>query len=311
MGFRVVVTDQVFPDIDTERELIEAAGGTIEVARGSLEDVLPVARTADALLNTYLPMDASAIKSLDHCRIIARYGIGVDNVDLDAAREAGIAVTNVPDYCVEEVATHTVATILALARKLPRGDALVRDGQWGVSGLGEMHRLSTQTFGLLGYGRIARQVGSVMAAIGMSVIAHDPYVTSDSAARMVGLEELFASSDLLSVHCPLTPETRGLVNARTLGLMRPTAIVVNTSRGPVVNTGDLLAALRQGTIAAAGLDVFESEPPQAGLLDGVPNLLVTPHAAFYSVEAIKESQRKAATQVLKALADEPLDYRIV
>lgn len=310
-SFRVVVTDQVFPDVNTERELIEAAGGTLEVARGGLADVLAAAHTADALLNTYLPMDASSIKRLEGCRIIARYGIGVDNIDLDAAREAGIAVTNVPDYCIEEVATHAVAHILSLVRRLPQGDALVRAGQWGVSGLGELHRLSTLTLGLLGYGRIARQVGSVMATMGMRVLAHDPYVPADSTAELVGLDELFAASDVLSVHCPLTPQTRGLVSARTLALMRTSAIVVNTSRGPVVNVGDLVAALRQGRIAAAGLDVFESEPPSAALLDGVPNLLVTPHSAFYSAEAIKESARKAATQVLKAMAGEALDYQVV
>lgn len=310
--FRVVVTDQVFPDVETERELIEAASGTLEVAQGSRDEVLATVREADALLNTYLAMDAAAIKGLERCRIIARYGIGVDNVDLDAAKAAGIAVTNVPDYCIEEVATHTVAHILSLIRRLPQGDALVRGGGWGASQLGELRRLSTLTLGLVGYGRIARHVATVMAVMGMHVLAHDPYVQNDTTAEMVGLDELFASSDVLSVHCPLTPETRGLVNARTLALMRPSAIVVNTSRGPVVKVGELVAALRQGTIAAAGLDVFESEPPPIDeLVTGVPNLLVTPHSAFYSAEAIKESQRKATTQVLKALAGEALDYRIV
>jgi D-3-phosphoglycerate dehydrogenase / 2-oxoglutarate reductase len=310
-GFRVVVTDQVFPDVEIERELIETAGGTLDIAQGSRDEVLAQARTADALLNTYLAMDAAAIRGLERCRIIARYGIGVDNVDLDAAKAAGLAVTNVPDYCVEEVATHTVAYILSLVRRLPQGDALVRGGGWGASGLGEVHRVSALTLGLLGYGKIARNVAGIMSAMGMRILAHDPYVHEDAIAQMTGLDELFAASDVLSVHCPLTPQTKGLVNSRTLALMRPSAIVINTSRGPVVNVNDLVAALREGTIAAAGLDVFESEPPAIDrLLTGVPNLLVTPHAAFYSAEAIKESQRKAATQVLKLLAGEPLDYRV-
>jgi D-3-phosphoglycerate dehydrogenase / 2-oxoglutarate reductase len=309
--FRVVVTDQVFPDVEVERGLIEGAGGTLEVASGTRDEVLAAAHGADALLNTYFAMDAAAISTLDGCRIIARYGIGVDNVDLDAAKAAGIAVTNVPDYCVEEVATHTVAHILALVRRLPQGDALIRSGSWGATRLGPVRRLSTLTLGLLGYGRIARHVADIMAAMGARIIVHDPYVKEVAGAELVGLEELFGGSDILSVHCPLTPETRGLVNTRTLALMRPSAIVVNTSRGPVVNVSDLAEALRAGTIAGAGLDVFETEPPAAELIAGVPNLLVTPHSAFYSAEAIKESQHKAATQVLKALAGEPLDYRIV
>jgi D-3-phosphoglycerate dehydrogenase / 2-oxoglutarate reductase len=309
--FRVVVTDQVFPDVEVERGLIEGAGGTLEVASGTRDEVLAAAHGADALRNTYCAMDAAAISTLDGCRIIARYGIGVDNVDLDAAKAAGIAVTNVPDYCVEEVATHTVAHILALVRRLPQGDALIRSGSWGATRLGPVRRLSTLTLGLLGYGRIARHVADIMAAMGARIIVHDPYVKEVAGAELVGLEELFGGSDILSVHCPLTPETRGLVNTRTLALMRPSAIVVNTSRGPVVNVSDLAEALRAGTIAGAGLDVFETEPPAAELIAGVPNLLVTPHSAFYSAEAIKESQHKAATQVLKALAGEPLDYRIV
>ena len=149
-SFRVVVTDQVFPDIDVERGLVESAGGSIEVASGTRDEVLDAARGADALLNTYFALDAVAIAGLEKCRIIARYGIGVDNVDLEAARAAGIAVTNVPDYCVEEVATHTIALILGLVRRIPQGDTLVRGGDWGVARLGAPRRFSTLTVGLLG-----------------------------------------------------------------------------------------------------------------------------------------------------------------
>jgi D-3-phosphoglycerate dehydrogenase len=310
-SFRVVITDQVFPDIEVERRLVESAGGSIEVARGTRDEVLDAARGADALLNTYFAMDAVAIAGLEKCRIIARYGIGIDNVDLDAATAAGIAVTNVPDYCVEEVATHTLAHILALVRGIPQGDALVRGGDWGVARLGELHRLSTLTVGFLGCGKIARQVAQIMIAMGTRVIAHDPYVDRLEHGDLVGIDELFSRADIVSVHCPLTPETKGVVNARMLSLMKSTALLVNTSRGPVVDLADLVAALRQGTIAGAGLDVFETEPPSSEVVLNVPNLVMTPHSAFYSVEAVKESQHKATTQVLKALADEPLDYRIV
>lgn len=310
-SFHVVVTDQVFPDIDVERRLVESAGGSIEVASGSRDEVLDAARGADALLNTYFALDAVAIAGLEKCRIIARYGIGVDNVDLEAARAAAIAVTNVPDYCVEEVATHTIALILGLVRRIPQGDILVRGGDWGVARLGAPRRLSTLTVGLLGYGKIARQVAQIMIALGTRVIVHDPYVDRLELGDLVGIDELFSTADIVSVHCPLTPETKGLVNARTLSLMKSTALLVNTSRGPIVDLADLVAALRQGTIAGAGLDVFETEPPLLDLVSNVPNLVMTPHSAFYSVDAVRESQRKATTQVLKALAGEPLDYRVV
>jgi D-3-phosphoglycerate dehydrogenase len=309
--FRVVVTDQVFPDIEIERALIEQAGGTIEVASGTREEVLATIESADALLNTYFPMDADVIGSLKNCKIIARYGIGVDNCDLEAAKAAGIAITNVPDYCVEEVGVHTVAMILSLIRKLPQGDVLVKAGEWGSVHMGEIRRLSTMTIGLLGYGRIGSYVADAMHALGADVIVYDPYVSSIANGRLVALPELFEASDVLSVHCPATPETIGMINATTLATMKPSSYVVNCSRGPIINLADLVDALKNGVIAGAGLDVFETEPPSAPLIEGTPHLLATPHSAFLSVEALQESQKKAATQILKCIAGDELDYRIV
>ncbi|MQA06336.1 MAG: C-terminal binding protein [Streptosporangiales bacterium] len=310
-GFRVVVTDQVFPDVEVERALIEAAGGTLTVAGGGRADVLAAAADADALLNTYLGFDAEAIARLGRCKIIARYGIGVDNVDLAAAATAGIAVTNVPDYCVEEVASHTVGLVLSLVRRIPAGDAIVRAGGWGIGELGELHRVSGLTVGLLGYGKIARLVSAVLRPLGVPVAVYDPYVTTpEGDDRLVDLDELLATSDAVCVHCPLTPETRGLLDAKRLATMKPGAYLVNTSRGPIVVLDDLVAALRAGTLAGAALDVFDQEPPPVDTVRATPNLLATPHSAFYSVEAVQESQRKAATQVVKAIAGEPLDYRV-
>lgn len=310
-AFQVVVTDQVFPDVETERDLLAGIGASLTVAEGGREQVLDLAREADALLNTYMPMDADAIGRLERCRIIARYGIGVDNVDLQAARRTGIVVTNVPDYCVEEVATHTLALLLALVRRVPEGDALVRGGGWGVAGLRPIARLSELTVGLVGYGRIARRLASVLRAMGAGLLVHDPYVDrAEHGARLVGLDELLAASDVVSLHCPLTPATRGLIDAAALGRMKRDAILINTCRGPIVVLDDLLEALRRGGIRAAALDVFDPEPPDAGRLAGVPNLLLSPHAAFYSEAAVKESQRKAATQVIKVLTGEAPDYPV-
>jgi D-3-phosphoglycerate dehydrogenase / 2-oxoglutarate reductase len=308
--FLVVVSDQVFPDVDTERELIEAAGGELQVARDNAH-ARELMRDADAVLNTYLPFDKAAIASLRRAKIIARYGIGVDNIDIAAASAAGITVTNVPDYCVQEVATHTVALLLALIRRIPQGQAIVRAGGWGVSGIGELHRPSALTIGLLGCGRIGLRVARAVDALGTSVIVHDPYVTElPGPGRLVGLDELLAGSDVLCVHCPLTEQTRGLVNAAAIGAMRAGSYLVNTSRGPIVVLKDVLGALRTGQLAGAGLDVFDPEPPEAAELSGVPNLIVTPHMAFLSAEALRESQRKAVTQVLRRLRGEPVDYKI-
>lgn len=309
--FEVVVTDQVFPDVEIERQVLSEIGGELEVAAGTRKDVLARAPRADALLNTYLPIDRGLIARLERCRIVARYGIGVDNVDLVAAQEAGIVVTNVPDYCVEEVAAHALALLLSLLRRLPEADAAVRAAAWGAASVRPIHRLSGLTIGLVGYGRIARRLSDSLRVLGCRVLVYDPYITpSENGPALVSLEELLRSSDAVSLHAPLTPQTRSLIGARQLALMPEHAILVNTSRGPLVVLEDLLDALRTGRIRGAGLDVFEKEPVDPEVLRDVPGLLVTPHMAYYSEEAIRESQRKAAMQVVKVLRGGPPDYPV-
>ncbi len=309
--YRVLVTDQVFPDVEIETALLAEVGAELEVATGGVDEVRERGSDADALLNTYLPIDRATIQRLGRCRIIARYGIGVDNVDLEGAREAGIVVTNVPDYCVEEVAAHTLALLLALLRRLPEADAKVRAGGWGLEGLRPIARLSELSVGLVGYGRIARRLAASLQELGMSILMHDPHVTPEPGwPLMVSLEELLASTDAVSLHAPLTPETRGLMGAEELATMRPHSVLVNTSRGPLVRLPALLEALRKGVIRGAALDVFEQEPPDAGQFRDVPGLLVTPHMAYYSEAAIQESQRKAAIQVAKVLTGQRPDYPV-
>lgn len=309
--FTVVVSDQVFPSVDVERALIEAAGGELVVASGDREDVLARLADADAVLTTYFAFGADDIAAMHRCKIIARYGIGVDNVDLDAARDANIVVTNVPDYCIEEVAAHTLALILALVRRVGDGDRLVRSGGWGAAKLGPMRRLSGMTVGLVGHGRIAREVSTVLRALGVSILVADPYVSEvGDGERLVSLEELLSTADVVSVHCPLTPQTRGLIDASALASMKPGAFLVNTSRGPVVVLDDVLASLRSGHLAGAGLDVFDAEPPSSEKFRDVDNLIATPHMAFYSLEAIAESQRKATEQVLAVLSGKQPTYKV-
>ena len=309
--YKVVVSDQVFPSVEVERQLLAEIDAELTVASGDVESVLATAADADAILNTYLPWTADSIARLEKCRIIARYGIGFDNVDLKAAADAGIVVTNVPDYSVEEVATHALALILASLRKVVTADGSVRSGTWSIDNFRPIRRLSTLTVGLVGYGRIARRIAAPLEALGAGVIAHDPYLEpGPDMPPLLELDSVLARSDIVSLHLPLTDETRGIIGSEALARMKPSAILINTSRGPLVDLDALATALRAGTIGAAGLDVFDVEPLDASRVEGVPNLIVTPHMAYYSEEALAESQRKAATQVIKVLTGEKPDYQV-
>lgn len=309
--YKVVVSDQVFPSVEVERELLAGIDAELTVATGDVESVLATAANADAILNTYLPWTADSIARLEKCRIIARYGIGFDNVDLKAAADAGIVVTNVPDYSVEEVATHALALILASLRKVVTADNSARTGTWSIDNFRPIRRLSTLTVGLVGYGRIARRIAAPLEALGAGVIAHDPYLRPGSdLPPLLELDTVLARSDIVSLHLPLTDETRGIIGTDALARMKPTAILINTSRGPLIDLDALVTALKDGTIGAAGLDVFDVEPLDSSRIEDVPNLIVTPHMAYYSEEALAESQRKAATQVIKVLTGEKPDYQV-
>jgi D-3-phosphoglycerate dehydrogenase len=315
--YRIVVTDQVFPTVDLEREMLAEIDAELVVARGSRDEVIATARDAEALLNTYLPIDADFIGQLSQCKIIARYGIGVDNVDLDAAKASGIAVTNVPDYSVQEVAGHTVALLLSLLRRLPEGFETVRAGEWNLDRIRPVRRLSELTVGLVGFGRISRRVATGLLALDMRCLVFDPYLpvearsgVDEKVTFVDELDELLAHVDALSLHCPLTPETRGLIGHRQLETLPSHAVLVNTSRGPLVDVDALIGALESGVIRGAALDVLDEEPPKDHERLRVPGLLVTPHMAYYSEEALKESARKATTQVISRLTGRPLDYPV-
>jgi D-3-phosphoglycerate dehydrogenase / 2-oxoglutarate reductase len=313
---KVVLTDQVFPSTDVERKILTDIGAELVVLDDpSVESIRTHARDAVALLNTYSPIDRTTLEHLEKCKVIARYGIGVDNIDLEAARERDIVVTNVPDYCVDEVADHTMSLLLAVARKIVIGHAHTMGGGWGIDPLRPIHRLRGQTLGLIGFGNIARAVAARARSFGLIVQTYDPYVDGEvvqeaGVERASTLEELLESSDFVSVHVPLLDETRGLIGAETLERMRPGAVLLNTSRGPVVDVDEALGALRSGRLGGAGLDVFPTEPPDHGSFQGIDSLVVTPHAAFYSDEAIVESQTKAAGCIVAVLQGEQPRYRV-
>lgn len=307
---KVLLTDQVFPSVETERALLSEAGHELVIA-STPEDLKRHLVDADGVLTTYQPLPGELLATMKNTKIIARYGIGVDNIDVQSAASRGIIITNVPDYCVEEVAEHAVAMALSLHRRLRDGDAATRSGHWGVESVRPIHRLSTLTAGFLGYGRIGRRVAATMATFGCRIVVHDPYANNlPSTVTSVARDELLAQSDLLFLHAPLTPETRGIINAEAMQQLPQGAIVINVARGPLVVLEDLIHALRSGRLAGAGLDTFPAEPVDPELLSGVPNLLVSPHTAYYSEEAIAESQRKAVTQVIKVLSGEKADYAV-
>lgn len=311
MGFRVVLTDQVFPDVGLEQSILAEVGAELVVA-GPDDDPIGLAADADAILTTYFPIGSDQIARLNRCRIIARYGIGVDNIDLGAARERGIVVTNVPDYSVEEVAVHTLLVTLGLLRRLPAAVERAASGIWDVKALRPIPRVSELTFGVVGLGRIGQRVISLLRPLGGEIVGHDPFISPppEGVRLAADLEALLRQSDVVTLHLPLSADTHHLIDATRLGIMKPGAVLINTSRGGLVDTGALVAALRAGTLAGAALDVLEREPDDVALVADAPNLLLTPHMAYYSESSLRESQHKAATQVAKVLSGEAPDYQV-
>jgi D-3-phosphoglycerate dehydrogenase len=311
MSFIVAVTDYVFPSLDPERAVLGPLGAELRPQQcRSEEEIIALAQDADAVLNCYAKMTARVIENLKRCRIIARYGIGVDNVDLAAATKARILVTNVPDYCIDEVSDHALALLLALARRVAAADAAVKAGAWDVVAHAGIRRLRGRTLGLLGFGKIAKALASKVRPLGMKVMAYDPYLTPEEIGRLgaeaAGLEKLLAEADAVSIHVPLSPETRNLIGERELARMKPAAFLINTSRGGIVNEEALAAALKETRLGGAALDVLSVEPPPADHpLYGAPNVILTPHLAFYSRESVIELQTKATEEVARVLKGEP------
>jgi len=307
----VVITDHVFPSLEIEQELLGAIGATVVSLQARSEvDLLDAVTDADALLVCYAPVTDRVIRRMTRCRIIARYGIGVDNVDLGAATAKGIVVTNVPDYCVDEVSDHALALLLACARRIPALAGRVRSGRWDARDAAPMHRLRGQTLGLVGFGKIPRRLADKARALGLEVIAFDPYVAGDEmearGVQKTSLPGLLARSDFVSVHAPLAPETQGMIAEAELRAMKRSAYLINTARGPLVLESALLRALEEEWIAGAALDVLQHEPPAADHpLQRFANVILTPHVAFYSEESVQELQRKAAEEVVRALSGRP------
>jgi len=309
----VVVTDSDLPTEGVAERVLEAAGWTVRrAACRTADDVRRAAAGATALIVQWAPVDAGVLANLPDCRFISRLGIGYDMVDVEAATEAGIPVANVPDYCVEEVASHTLAFVLSLTRRLQQLDRGLRAGRWAASADGDgARRPQGTTVAVVGHGRIGATVARQAAAVGYDVVVHDPHVPADrieaAGHRAVTLAEALEQADVVSLHVPLTDATRHLLDGEALASMRPGAALVNTCRGGLVDEAALAEALRSGQLGAAALDVFESEPlPADSPLRDAPNLLLSPHAAWYSPVALLELEQRAAQQVADFLDGRPV-----
>jgi D-3-phosphoglycerate dehydrogenase / 2-oxoglutarate reductase len=303
----VLITDCDHPDIEVERSVFAAAGLDVRLARCRTEDdVLAAGSGAAALLVQYAPVSAKVLDGLPQCRVVGRYGVGLDCVDVSAAAARGVAVVHVPDYAVQEVSDHAIALTLAWCRRIAAYSSSVRSGRWQVRSGGLVHRLSALRFGVIGLGRIGRETARKAAALGFDVVGHDVVPPDGPPVPLVSLEDLLRTSDVVSLHVPLTAATRHLIDAPRLALMRPSAALVNTSRGGLVDQTALTEAILAGRLAGAALDVLEREPPDhADPLLACDQVIITPHVAFYSEESLIELKRKAAENIVQALTAEP------
>lgn len=309
MSDNVLVTETVFPDLEPERSVFEDTGINLIVSdASSAEEIVDAAEGQDvgALLTaTHIHITEAIFENIEALTTVSSYGIGVDHIDLDAANAHDVTVTNVPDYSVEEVSTHAVSLLLASARRVPQYREHVNSGGWDWEVEAPLERLRGKTLGLVAFGKIARRVSEKVEGFDLTVITYDPHVSDDTfeeyGVESVGLEELFTRSDLISSHPPLTEETRHLIDADAFDAMKESAIYVNTSRGPVVDESALYDAVTDNEIRGAAIDVMGEEPPGDSPLLGLDDVIITPHAAWYSEQSREELQRKAAEEVVAGL----------
>jgi D-3-phosphoglycerate dehydrogenase len=311
--FKVVITDHAFTNVEPERKALEGIAHVTDANPLRTEDeVIAAAHDADAIIFAFAPITAHVLDALPKVRVAVRNGVGYDAIDVQAATDRGIWVANVPDYCIPEVADHAMAMLLGLARKMLPLDAHVRRGEFStIQASRPIYRIEGKTLGLVGMGRIGREVAKRAKAFGLNVIVFDKYLSPEQAdaagARLASFDDVMSHSDFISVHTPLTNETRHMMNAEAIRKMKKTAYLINVARGAIIDTVALAQALMQGEIAGAGIDVFENEPlPADHPLRDAPNTILHPHAAWYSEESLTQLQASAGEEVARVLRGEPL-----
>ena len=308
MPFKVLVTDYVWPSIEPEKAVLERIGAELVVAPDSSEDTLAgLAGDVDGILTCFAQVTDKVLRSAEKCIVVGRYGVGVDNIAVDTATELGMAVTYVPDYCVEEVSDHVLGLLLTWNRRVAYFDRMVKTSGWGSLSLTmPILRLRGKKLGIVGFGRIGQVVCRKALAFGFEVLTSDPFVPAETAAQlgasMVGMQELLRESDFITLHSPLIPETRNLIGAAELDLMKSTAFLINCARGPLIDEEALYEALKDNRIGGAGLDVLvDAHPAPDHPLLKLENAIITPHVAFFSEEAVLELEERAAEEVAAVL----------
>jgi D-3-phosphoglycerate dehydrogenase / 2-oxoglutarate reductase len=308
------VTDYAWEDLEIERRILLEVGATLVAAEsGSEEELVDLSPIADGILTNWKKVTQRVIGNATKCKVIGRYGVGLDNIDVQFATKMGIVVTNVPAYCLEEVSDHAIALLLALARKIAFYDRAIKNGEYQLSAGAPLFRIKERTLGIVGYGKIGKLVCQKARTFGLRVIVYDRNATAavriEDGVEYASFAQLLRQSDYISIHAPLTAETRHLFNLETFRKMKPTAFIINTARGDIVDRDALVTALDDGLIAGAGLDVLSQEPP--GPNDPLvlhPRTIVTPHAAFNSVESVEELRKTAASQMTKVLSGKVPDF---
>ena len=310
----VAITDSTFGTFDVEQRALEPLGCRVEGRQCKTPaELIDATSAADVVLTQFAPVTGDVIRAMRRARLIVRYGIGVDNVDLDAARAMGIPVCNVPDYCIPEVADHTLSLMLAATRRVTTHWDRVRAGRWGMTvPVGEMRTLADMTVGVIGFGRIGRQVVQRLRGFGCRVIVTDPVAPADNiraagAVPVESLEDVWRTSDLVTLHCPSGPQTRRMIHAESIARMKPGVIIVNVGRGDLADPQALLAALKSGQVSVAALDVWDPEPPGAeSPLLKLDNAILTPHVASVSTKAVRTLRESVAGAAVRLLRGEPL-----
>ena len=310
---KVVVTDFTFADLVPEEQVLAAAGCELTGRQCKTEaELIDLCADADAVITQFARVNASVIKAMRRARVIVRYGVGVDNVDLEAARARGIPVCNVPDYCIDEGADHTLAFILATTRQVVPHTVQLRAGKWGLAvPVTGMKALRDLTVGVVGFGRIGREVVKRLVPFKCAILVFDPVVApveiEKCGARAVSLDDLMVATDVLTLHCPSTPQTRKLMNRDRFAKLKPGAIFINVARGDLVEVPALMEALESGRLSAAALDVFDPEPiPADHPVLKLPNVILAPHIASVSTAAVKKLRETAANLAVQAVRGEPL-----
>ncbi|MFS0888968.1 C-terminal binding protein [Peribacillus frigoritolerans] len=318
MTFKILLTDYEFEHLKYEEEIFQESGLDINFIKAQCkteEEVMEHAKEVDAILNQYAPISRRVIESLENTKIISRYGVGVNTIDLDSAKEKGITVANVPDYGMEEVSNHALALLLSSARKVALLNKEVKKGNWDFKVCVPIHRFDKQTVGVLGFGRIPRRFIEKVKPLGFKTAAYDPFVSAvDMAAvgvQKMDLDEIIGEADYLSIHVPLSDDTYHLINEERLKQMKSNAVIINTARGPIIDEKALSNALEKGIIAGAALDVTENEPVSIDSpLLTMDNVIITPHSAWYSEEAMVELRQKAARNIVQVLKGEKTPYAL-